>query len=438
MTENGRKPPDGEASRPHRSSADPIRMTHAWADPRHSQILDSISDLVTYQNLDLRVVWANRAAAESVGVTPEELVGRVCYEIWHRRSDACPGCPVARARDTGQPQTGEIRTPNGRSWLVRGFPVHGADSAVVGVVEITTEITEQVQTREARRDSEERLRILFDTSADAIAVTTGDGKFLETNPAMVELFGFSRDELVKMSAADLYADPSDRERLRHDLRATGTVQGYEVRLKRKDGRVLLCTLTTAAHRAGSHDELTHYTIIRDITVERERERRLAYLATHDPLTGLANRSSFADRLELEIARSRRHGHTLAVLCLDLHGLKTINDRVGHAGGDAALREVAGRLALTVRESDTLGRLGGDEFAIVAPEVETPDDAAAIAGRVVEAFHEPFLVEGREFPIAVSVGVALYPRDGASGPELVKKADAALYRAKSHGLSSFAF
>ncbi|MFH1609696.1 MAG: diguanylate cyclase [Candidatus Bipolaricaulota bacterium] len=428
----------GEEPKPSRQRAAETEAAVPPWDRLKASLLDSISELIAYQDMRSKVLWANKAAGDSVGLTSEELVGRACYEVWHGRRDVCPGCPVVQARETGQPQTGEITTPDGRTWLVRGFPVRGEGSDVVGVVEVTTDITERKRAEEARREREERFRTLYDTSPDAIAITTEDGRFLDVNPAMVELFGYSREEFAEISAADLYADPKDRERFRRSLLATEAIQGYEVKLKRKDGRVLLCTLTTAAHRTASEADALYYSIIRDITADRERERELAYLATHDPLTGLANRASLTDRLELEIARARRHGHALAILYMDPHGLKPINDRVGHAGGDAALREVAGRLALTVRESDSLGRLGGDEFALVAPEVETPDDAAAIAGRVIEAFREPFVVEGREFPITVSVGIAIYPRDGASGPELLRKADGAMYRAKSRAPNSFAF
>lgn len=181
-----------------------------------------------------------------------------------------------------------------------------------------------------QRADADLFRALFETSRDAIAITTEDGGFLDVNPAMIELFGYSRDEFAQISAADLYADPKDRERFRRSLLTTEAVQGYEVNLKHKDGQVLLCTLTTAAHRRA--EGTLFYSIIRDITAERQRERELAYLATHDPLTGLANRLSLTDRLELEIARARRHGHSLAVLYMDLHGLKPINDEGGHAGG----------------------------------------------------------------------------------------------------------
>jgi len=407
-------------------------------DALKAHLLDTISDLVAYQDADSKVVWANKAAGDSVGLTPEELVGRACYEIWHGRQDPCPGCPVVLARETGRPQTNEITTPDGRVWLIRGFPVRNEGGGVVGVIEITTDITERNRADDARRESESRFRKLFETSPDAIAITTEAGTFLDVNPAMIELFGYSREEFAEISAADLYADPTDRARFHTSLRETEAAQGYEVNLKRKDGRVLLCTLTTAAHRTEIGENTVYYTIVRDITADRARERELAYLATHDPLTGLANRASLLDRLELELARARRYGHSLAVLYMDLHGLKATNDRVGHAGGDAALREVAGRLSLTVRESDTLGRLGGDEFVLVAPDVETPDDAAVIAARVIEAFCEPFVVEGQEFSITVSVGIAIYPQDGASGRELLRTADNAMYRAKSRTANSFAF
>jgi diguanylate cyclase (GGDEF)-like protein len=171
--------------------------------------------------------------------------------------------------------------------------------------------------------------------------------------------------------------------------------------------------------------------IEDITERRQAEARIAHMAHHDALTGLANRVLFHKRLGQAIARARR-GDPCAVLCLDLDQFKAVNDTLGHPIGDALLRAVTHRLQCEVRETDTLARLSGDEFAIVQTGVDQPDDATALASRLIEVIAEPFHIDGNEIVIGTSIGIAIVPGDGMDPHELLKNADLALYRAKADG------
>src|SRR5688572_26623578 len=170
----------------------------------------------------------------------------------------------------------------------------------------------------------------------------------------------------------------------------------------------------------------------------DSEARLAYLAQFDPLTGLPNRALLADRFSQIIVQAKRRGSPLAVLFIDLDQFKAVNDTLGHAGGDALLREVAARLQAAVRTGDTVARISGDEFAIVVADLLRPEDAALVAQKVIDAFSEPVHIQGNEVFVTASVGIAAFPADGADAETLIGAADAAMYRAKQSGRNTYLF
>lgn len=178
--------------------------------------------------------------------------------------------------------------------------------------------------------------------------------------------------------------------------------------------------------------------------EREKEtrerhaRRVEHLAYHDSLTGLPNRFLLGKLMDDRIRLARRFQRKFAVLFLDLDGFKQVNDTLGHDAGDDLLREVASRLEATLRESDTVARMGGDEFMILLPEVESEDQAAAVARKVLEALQAPVPLLGEQFQITVSIGVSIFPRDGEDEQSLMKSADIAMYQAKDAGKNDFRF
>jgi diguanylate cyclase (GGDEF)-like protein len=173
----------------------------------------------------------------------------------------------------------------------------------------------------------------------------------------------------------------------------------------------------------------------DVTEQRRNQALIAHMAHHDTLTNLPNRALFADRLQTAIALANRSG-LAAVHYLDVDRFKPVNDQLGHAAGDALLVSVAERLVNTVRENDTVARLGGDEFAIVQTGIQELEDSNVLARRVLDAMSSPFDIIGNEVHIGASIGIALAPRDGTTVDEVLRKADAALYRSKSGGRGRF--
>lgn len=176
----------------------------------------------------------------------------------------------------------------------------------------------------------------------------------------------------------------------------------------------------------------------DITERKRAELKIAKLATHDDLTGLANRKLFRDQIHQALGRSQRYGESFAILLLDLDRFKDINDTRGHPAGDAVLRETAHRLSSCVRQEDTVARLGGDEFVILQVGTRTDGEAAQLAERIIETMRVPFRIDGDPVALATSIGIALAPRDGADYDQIIKKADEALYRAKDAGGNLFCF
>jgi diguanylate cyclase (GGDEF)-like protein len=175
--------------------------------------------------------------------------------------------------------------------------------------------------------------------------------------------------------------------------------------------------------------------------ERERaaqEERIRYQAYHDALTGLPNRASFTEHLEEAMRRAKRAGWPLALLFLDLDLFKRVNDSLGHDAGDRLLRVVAERIRRAVREADMLFRMGGDEFTVLLEDVRGPEEAAMVAGRVLEGIAEPLQLQHHEISVSGSIGIALYPRDDVIGERLLKSADTAMYRAKELGRNRYAF
>jgi diguanylate cyclase (GGDEF)-like protein len=177
---------------------------------------------------------------------------------------------------------------------------------------------------------------------------------------------------------------------------------------------------------------------REVRIRQTHAERVEYLAYHDGLTGLANRSLFSKLLSQSLAEATRYERQLAVVYLDLDRFKPINDTLGHEAGDQLLQEIARRLQSCVRTSDTVARLGGDEFVVLVPQLQGDDEIVTVAEKILGAVGQPMLLMGREVCVTASIGIALSPRDGRDEETLKKNADAAMYQAKSQGKNNFQF
>ena len=227
-----------------------------------------------------------------------------------------------------------------------------------------------------------------------------------------------------------HVHPEDLERVRERLRALpalGGVASIDYRMLHAEGRCIWVRDIVAAERDEAGQALLRGLRL-DITESKRAEERLAFLADHDPLTGLLNRRRFQEELERHVALARRHGREGALLYMDLDQFKYINDTFGHQSGDRYLLATAQRLAAALRRSDVLGRLGGDEFGVILPET-----GAEEAGRVAEHLLAALRPEGGESPaVGASIGIAVFPRHGERAGDLLARADMAMYAAKERG------
>jgi diguanylate cyclase (GGDEF)-like protein/PAS domain S-box-containing protein len=259
--------------------------------------------------------------------------------------------------------------------------------------------------------------ILFAADRDGV-ITLSEGKALET-------LGLKPGEMVGHSMLE---GPAAGDSLSRDVRRALGGESFESHGEIGD------SVFDCSWRAQEDGSIIGIAI--DVTARHRSEARLAHLAYHDPLTGLPNRSTLEEHLERDLARAVRTGDTVAALYIDLDRFKLVNDSLGHAAGDQVLVEVARRIRSLTRGGDLLARLGGDEFMLVCPGVDGPG-AEAVAAKILAALDATIVLEGAEFQIGASIGIAIGPRDGADAADLVKHADSAMYAAKRSGRDAFA-
>ena len=276
--------------------------------------------------------------------------------------------------------------------------------------------------------------------ADGVVVTDPNKRIISVNQAFTHLTGYSPSEVLGQTPAILQSGRQDERFYREmwrQIETTGHWQG-EIWNRRKSGEIYPELLSISAVRNGG-GEITNYVgVFNDITSSKQYEERLNYLAYHDALTGLPNRTLFQQRLKETLGRARRHEQVVAVLYIDLDHFKNINDSLGHHVGDRLLQAVASRLTNNVREVDTVGRFGGDEFAVLLDVIDDNRDAATVARKLIEALARPFQIAEHQFYISASMGIGCYPQDGADVEELFKNADTAMYRAKAEGRNNYQY
>lgn len=358
---------------------------------------------------DGTIRYANRMTADLLGVgAPDSLRGSSLLEFVPEEDHEAASARIRRIQEervaTSRREYRVLR-PDGEERFVeaRGLPVRwdGESCAMAAI----RDITERKRAEEALRQSERRFRQLFQRVQDPIYITDEDGRIVEANPAFADLFGCSEEELDRVNARDLYATPGDRDRFRREIEETGSVEDFEVRLKRADGREMICELTSVMVR--DDGEVRYQGVIRDVTEERQAREEWQHRALHDDLTGLPNRSLLWDRLQHAIERADRRDGLLAVLFVDIDDFKAINDRRGHSFGDRILRETSRAMQQALREEDTVARYGGDEFSVVLENVEAPGDVRAAVDRLRRAVEGVKRTPDTEQPLSVSVGMALY-------------------------------
>jgi diguanylate cyclase (GGDEF)-like protein/PAS domain S-box-containing protein len=280
-----------------------------------------------------------------------------------------------------------------------------------------------------------QLAMVFTHAREGISITDADGTILEVNEAFCRLSGYAREELIGQNPRVLKSGRQGAEhyaQMWQALRERGHWSG-EIWNRRKDGSLYAELLTISAIRDDAGRTQRYVALFTDITAQKSHQQQLERIAHYDPLTGLANRSLLADRLQQSMVMAQRRGARLAIVYLDLDGFKSINDRHGHDVGDRFLVAVANRMRAVLREGDTLARLGGDEFVAVLQDTPTIEVCVPMLNRLLAAASAPWIDDGCELRVSASLGVSFYPQaEPVDADQLLRQADQAMYQAKLRG------
>lgn len=319
--------------------------------------------------------------------------------------------------------------------------IHRAhDQLEIRVKERTKELTQEIVVRE---QAEGRLRLaaqVIENLTEGVLIIDPDFKILSVNPAYSEITGYSPSEVVGKYPSKhivLCSTGEMFEEMWLGLENRGKWSG-EFWNKRKDGEEYAERLSITAILNNDGEIKQFAVVIADITKRKQDEERILYQANYDALTGLPNRSLFVDRLNQSLPAMARSDKKLALLFIDLDGFKLINDTLGHDIGDELLKEAANRLGDCVRTGDTVARLGGDEFTISMPNLDDLRNAPIVAQRSLDAIAKAFIISGHEAFVSASIGITIFPDDATTSQELLKNADAAMYKAKDEGKANYQY
>ena len=441
---------------------------------RIRQIYDHSPESILSIDRDYRVLYANQQSAALFDTSSDSIIGSPCHSSAFKMDEPCAECPMQEVFATGEVQqrTLESMLDGKRRYLDQVFyPVRDAEDVVVSVVEslrdtttvrmaqealrrshdeleglvadrtadltqtndaLEAEIIERQRVSDALAESESRYRQLVETSPDMVLVHR-DGRIAFLNSPGAKLMGFGTPaEAIGLPVAILI-EPNGSGLTPEEL--VGAVEAGElskpihVKLRRATGELLDVELSVSSLLYEGDDAVQ--CIVRDISDRVRAQETIQRMAYYDPLTDLPNRALFRDRLSAALAQARRRKEIVAVVFVDLDDFKAINDTLGHGVGDGVLKTVSKLIRGVLREEDTVARQGGDEFTIIA-RVLNREAAGTLAQRILDAIGGNFEVDGHQLRVSASIGIATYPNDGERETDLIRNADAAMYRAKEWG------
>jgi diguanylate cyclase (GGDEF)-like protein/PAS domain S-box-containing protein len=412
-------------------------------------LLESTGQGIYGMDRDGLCTFINQSASRMLGYAVADIIGRNIHELVHyKRADGSPyplqDCPVHQTSISGEP----IQSVEEVFWRKDGTPLPVEYSAhpirdaeqLTGTVVIFSDISER-----RRNEAEMRIAATAFETQEGIFITDADGLILRVNSAFSAITGYTAAEAVGKN-------PRFRSSGRHDnafyaamwtrLQTTGVWKG-EIWNRRKNGEIYPESATITAVR-GDNNAVSHYVAtLHDITERKAAEEEIHQLAFFDPLTALPNRRLLQDRLEQALATSSRSQHHGAVLFIDLDKFKQLNDTLGHDYGDLLLQQVGQRLQHCVRQADTVARLGGDEFVVLLQELsprleEATAEATLVGDKIMATLNQPYEIKDHIYQSTPSIGATLFLGQAASGDELLKQADLAMYRAKGAGRNTLRF
>jgi len=410
---------------------------------RFRALVENSSDIVLVVNLERQITFASPAAHHLLGLSEKALLSShparwVHPDDWPMLARVLEG---SRTKQHDENDSIEVRirhVDGSHRWFEIRIRNLEHDPEIEGLVVTAREISDRKATEQQLAQNEARFRALVQSSTDVVAVVADNGCFSYVSPAVLEMLGYSPDELEGTPAIALVA-PEDvatfqttyPELSQRQLPMGGlTTRRVETQLRHRSGELRTVDVTVSDMR-GESAVRGIVLNARDITVRKALEADLRFQALHDTLTGLANRTMFTQ----QTAAALRHGQntdSVGALFIDLDDFKTVNDSLGHAVGDQLLQEVSTRLVTSLSSQDLAARLGGDEFAVLV--VDAPDQAGvvALAERVLTLVAAPYRIQGRDIRVTASIGIAFADEEGVDAEVLLRSADVAMYLAKDRG------
>ncbi len=353
---------------------------------------------------------------------------------------------INAAINKGEPFELEYRilhADGGIRWVQEiGGPLYNESGNLVALEGFIQDVTRRKLSEDQAQVAEKRYQLIFENAIEGIYQSSPTGQYLEFNPALIRIYGYdSASDLqqnIRNIETQLYVDPKKRAEFVSLMHTQGYVNNFEAQVYRKHGDIIW--ITENAHEVRDADGYLKFYegTVEDISERKNHEQQIHYQATHDPLTGLPNRTLLLDRLQQSMSFADRNRSKLAVAFVDLDHFKLINDSKGHHVGDEMLVIMAERLAECVRDSDTVARLGGDEFILLITNLQKAEDIAETMQRMLAVIAEPCAIAGRDFVVSCSIGIGIYPDDGADPNTLLRNADSAMYKAKQNGRNNFQF
>ena len=356
--------------------------------------------------------------------------GHLGFQVGELRGGVGVSVPLSAYHEVERESLRNLTTTHGGIWLL----------GLTGIALFARRSRRRLEERESFIDELELSAQVFDNGLDGIFITDGEGSILRVNPMFTEITGYPAAEAVGQTPRLLKSNHHDEafyQELWQALTDEGRWEG-ELWNRRQDGEGFAVWENISSVRDRQGRIQYYIAMFRDITEKKESERHIYNLAHYDMLTGLPNRLLFNDRLDHAVSRAQRDERSMALLFLDLDFFKNVNDSLGHAAGDQLLKIVSDRLGLCLREGDTAARLGGDEFIFLLEALRGPAPAERVAQKLLDTLAQPVELLGNPTYVGGSIGISIYPRDGADGETLVKNADAAMYRAKEEGRNRFHF
>ena len=414
----------------------------AEREDRFRYLVENAFDLILECAISGRVLYVSPNVLEVLGYRPEEIVGTFLVDLLHPDDYERGVLAFASAVGDGEEihETLRYRHRNG-TWCYmegRGAP-YQLSSGKLRVVIIGRDVSARVHADEHLRRVQQRLELHLRQLPVAVISWDMQGHVTEWNPAAERMFGYTRDEVIGNPAGPLIESVSDQaDALARNLEWLSE-ESAPFRVvsenRTKSGDTVICEWSIVPLHDATGAMTGVITIAENVS-ERDRSRRLEEAAFKDPITGMPNRRLFDDRLAASVDATRRKSDTFAVLYIDLDDFKSINDRYGHDVGDAVLTAVGLRIRVCIRETDLLARLGGDEFAVLLSSLDSSGYAEEVAERILESLEQPLVAADRTFSVRASIGISKFPDDGVDASMVLRKADAAMYRAKQQGKSRY--